>query len=124
MRAYDPHQTPDPEKWLGLDEAERHALVEAHHRLAKVELPNATLHAVIHTVVENQLAMGIPEVRSALERLIGEGLDRHDALHAIGSLLAERMYEVLEGSAKGLEPNQAYLLKLEQLTAEKWRDSL
>jgi hypothetical protein len=39
--------------------------------------------------VETQLAEGHAEATAALDRLLQEGLDRHEALHAIGSVLAE-----------------------------------
>jgi hypothetical protein len=52
-----------------------------------VRLPNAQLHAVIHVVVENQLALGEEVVVETLARLQREGLGRHDGVHAIGSFL-------------------------------------
>jgi hypothetical protein len=33
-----------------LDEGEQIALIEEYHRRAKIDLPRATLHAVIHTI--------------------------------------------------------------------------
>jgi hypothetical protein len=43
-------------------------------------------------MVEAQIALGdeTPASRIA-QRLIGEGLDRHDAIHAIGMVLAEHI---------------------------------
>src|SRR5438132_12245991 len=74
VKRYDPQHARDPEAWLALDEAERTALVLQYHRRARVRLPNARLHATIHVVVENQVALGdeIP-VRRTLERLRAEG---------------------------------------------------
>ena len=76
IERYDPQHAPDPEAWLALDEGERTELVLQYHRRARVRLPNARLHATIHVVVENQVALGdeIP-VRRTLERLRAEGLD-------------------------------------------------
>jgi hypothetical protein len=46
-----------------------------------------------HVIVENQVALGEAyPVQSVLLRLMEEGLDRHDAIHAIGSVLAERLF--------------------------------
>ncbi len=47
----------------------------------------------MHVVVENQIAMGdeIP-VRDTLVRLMSEGLDRHDAVHAIATVLTNLIY--------------------------------
>ena len=95
MNRYDPSQTPDPTEWLELDEQERVVLVERNHRRAHVELPDITLHATIHVVVENQLASRDDPVVRALARLMKEGLTRHDAVHAIGSVVSEYIFEAL-----------------------------
>src|SRR6266478_8172331 len=115
---YDPHHAPDPEAWLALDEGERTELVLQYHRRARVRLPNARLHATIHVVVENQVALGdeIP-VRRTLERLRTEGLDRHDAVHAVGSVLAKRIYDLLKEGLPAGDPNEPYWAELESLTA-------
>lgn len=91
---YDPEVAPDSVEWLVLEEGERILLVEAFHRDARIPLPKSAraLHAAIHAVVENQLAMDDQAiVRDTLQRLLEEGLNRHDALHAIGAILAERI---------------------------------
>ena len=41
-----------------IEEGEREILVEDYHERAGIELPNAHVHAAIHVVVENQIAMG------------------------------------------------------------------
>ena len=88
MERYDPLKAPDPKEWLSLDEQERIDLVQDYHRRARVELPNATGHAIAHVIVENQIALGDElAVERTLNRLVAEGLDRHDAIHAIGSVL-------------------------------------
>ena len=119
---YDPQRAPDPKTWLALDEEERIVLVLQYHRRARVRLPNARLHATIHVVVENQVALGdeIP-VRRTLERLRAEGLDRHDAVHAAGSVLAKRIYDLLKEGLPAGDPNEPYWAELESLTAEGWR---
>ncbi|BCB27870.1 hypothetical protein SKTS_27560 [Sulfurimicrobium lacus] len=99
---YDPEVTPDPAEWLALDEGERIQLVEAFHREARIPLPKSAraLHAAIHAVVENQLAMDDQAiVRDTLQRLLEDGLTRHDALHAIGSVLAERIADAYQESS-------------------------
>jgi len=46
------------------------------------------MHGVAHVIVENQIAAGDSTVEPVtLARLMREGLDRHDAIHAIGSVL-------------------------------------
>jgi hypothetical protein len=130
MRAYDPLIEPSPADWLALDEQVRIDLVEAYHRRAGIHVPRATLHAIMHAIVENQIALGdqLP-VRRTAERLMAEGLDRHDAIHAIGSVLAVHLNNItreVTSDAKpnkrdlNRDPNDAYFTELERLTAEQW----
>ena len=80
---YDANRAQDPEWWLSLDEQEQISLVLEHHRATGVQLPNAKIHAVTHVVVENQVLLGgETPVAAALDRLMQEGLSRHDAVHA------------------------------------------
>ena len=83
---------------------------------------DAQLHAVIHVIVENQLALGEEVVAETLARLQKEGLDRHDALHAIGSVLAADLYELMQDGAEATgEAYRRYLERLKKLTAKNWR---
>jgi hypothetical protein len=118
---YDPDVAPKPAEWLALDEGEQIALVEAYHRHAGIDLPQATLHAVIHAVVERQLAMQLPQVVDTLRRLQQEGLDRHDAIHAIGSVLAEHMRALMTDELDVPNPNPIYFAALGRLSAASWR---
>ncbi len=54
---------------------------------------------------------------------MAEGLDRHDALHAIGMELAVHMNDLVRKGEAGADPNQPYYDALERLTAEGWRRS-
>lgn len=123
MERYDPEMPPVPEAWLALDDDESVLLVKEFHRRSRERAPNAVLHASMHVVVENQIAMGdsLP-VTATLERLISEGLDRHDAIHAVASVLAEHMYTLMKkpGDVSG-NPNQLYYDGLSRLTADDWR---
>ena len=118
---YDPDIAPLPSEWLALDEAERIALTDRFHRDAGVVLPNILVHSAIHASVETQLAMGLPSVTDALRRLRAEGLDRHDALHAIGAVLAERMWNVVRSEPGPDDPNAIYFAALDKLSAANWR---
>jgi hypothetical protein len=122
--AYDPLVAPDPDDWLVLDEDERTEMVMDFHRRARIRLPNAKVHAVLHVVVENQIAEGdaLP-VRRTLERLMGEGLDRHDAIHAIGTVLIGHMNDLMKAGQVEGDPNLPYFAELERLTAAGWRRS-
>lgn len=120
-KLYNPLRAPDPQAWLALDEMERIELARRYHKRARVELPNPRVHAVVHAVVENQAAMGDETpVAAALERLRGEGLDRHDAIHAVGTVLAEYLWEGLRGTE--IDPD-AYYDAVTRLTAQGWLDS-
>lgn len=124
--AYDPLVEPDPTLWPALDEQEQIDLVEDYHRRARLKAPRATAHAIMHVIVENQIAEdeALPAKRAA-ERLISQGLDRHEAIHAIGSVLIGHMNDLLkQGKPRdGSDPNAAYFAELERLTAEAWRRS-
>jgi hypothetical protein len=122
MRRYDPLKAPNSEEWLALDEQESIILVEDYHRRAGIRLPNATLHATMHAVVENQIALGDETpARRVMQRLMDEGLDRHQAIHAIGSVLLEHIHDLLKNQPNpGTEPNKPYFAALERLTAEGW----
>ncbi len=122
IEEYDPLKAPDPEQWLETDEEERHYLIHEYHENAGIEIPGMLMHTTIHTVVENQIAMGDETlVPATLQRLIDEGLDRHQALHAIGTVLIERLQNAMsdEGTKKNI--TRDYYRKLKKLTARKWR---
>ena len=118
---YDPDTSPRPAEWLQLDEAERLEIVTAYHRRHRIRLPNAELHAVIHVVVENQLALGEAAVARVVTRLQTEGLSRHDAIHAVGSILAEHLYDLMREGADTREAYADYMERLSKLTAASWR---
>ncbi len=129
IRKYDPLDEPAPQQWLATDEQQRIDLVFAYHRRAGISLPNETVHAVIHVIVENQIADDELPVRRTAQRLMSEGLDRHDAIHAIGSVLAGHIHDLmreagsdsrLDETKSGQDPNKAYFAELERLTAKGW----
>ena len=120
VQAYDPLNVPDPDDWQSMDEDERIMLVSAYHHEAGVELPNEQVHAVVHVVVENQIALGAETAAQAtLERLMCEGLDRHEAIHAIGSVLVDFVQELLSDEAPQ-QVNEKFDEELRKLTAAEW----
>lgn len=122
MRSYNPDKGPGSTDWLEADEGERIELVSSYHRRKKIQLPNVQLHSVIHVIVENQLALGEAVVVQTLARLQREGLDRHDAVHAIGSVLADDLYKLMHESTESTGAVYVrYLGRLEKLTADDWR---
>jgi hypothetical protein len=121
MRRYDPLVAPTPSAWLALSEDERLEMVREYHR--HIRLPNLDAHAVTHAVVENQLAEALAPAAAALRRLIADGLDRHEAIHAIGSVLTEHIWNLMNKPRSGGDPNAPYFAALEKLTAASWRNS-
>ena len=125
MNTYDADHDPDRHAWLGLDEDTKIELVVTYHRRHRSRTPRVRLHATFHTIVENQVAANEPVVVETLKRLRHEGLSRHDAVHAIASVLAAQVYDVLkhEQPETGHDPNEAYAAELRQRTAASWRES-
>lgn len=119
--AYDANSSPLP-SWLEDDESLRAAAVESYHRgLANhPAMPNPRLHALMHVIVENQLAADQPvEVRPTLERLVDDGLTRHEAIHAIGSVVAEQLFKVMN---EGVDLDRDLVTRsLATLRAASWR---
>ena len=122
MHRYDPETTPNKSGWLALDEQIRIDLAIAYHRHAKVKVPNLQVHGAIHVIVENQIAMELDAVVRAIERLQGEGLSRHDSIHAIGSVLAEYLFGTSqrEGADDPHTVNARYSAAVERLNARQW----
>ena len=122
LERYDPLQAPHPQEWLDTDELTRIAVVESYHRRAGIRLPNVRLHATFHVIVENQVALGdeTPAAKT-LERLMNEGVDRHEAIHAVASVLTDHITDVLRGSSLPSDPHAPYYAALEKLTVASWR---
>ncbi len=123
MRSYNPSKTPNQTEWLALDEGERLFLVKEFHRSHGEFGASLDAHAAIHATVETQIALDTPSVRAALGRLRVQGLSRHDAVHAIGSVLAVHLHELLtSGQPATEEANERYYEKLSKFNAEDWLD--
>lgn len=122
LPSYDPDIQPNAESWLELDEQERISLAVNFHRRAGIDLPNVKAHATFHAIVENQIALGVECVVRAIPRLMNQGLSRHDAVHAVASVLADQLYEQanlsMEDTAEVV--NARYQSAVERLTAKAW----
>jgi hypothetical protein len=79
---------------------------------------NPRLHLMFHTIVERQLtdkSLG-PLMNDTLNQLMAKGLSRHNAVHAIGTVLAGDMWHILtEGRAFD---ESYYRTKLDQLVKD------
>jgi hypothetical protein len=84
---------------------------------------NKRLHAAAHVLVENQVAMSDATVVPAtLNRLMREGLDRHEAIHAIASVLMGVVFDTFRNpEGEQIDINAAYGRELGELTAASWR---
>ena len=89
-----------------------------------MKLENPELHAMAHVVVENQAALGeatsVP-AGTLSTRLMHEGLDRHEAIHAIASILMSIVSDVTREADDGGDVNAKYRRELAKLTAAGWR---
>jgi hypothetical protein len=122
---YDANEQPNSENWFDLDEAERIELVIDYHRRTGAQLENPELHAMTHVVVENQVALGeATPVPTTLDRLMDEGLDRHETIHAIGSILMSIIFDAVRKADDGDDINAKYSRELAKLTAAGWRSQL
>ena len=120
MDVYNPDNAPSPNGWLALSEFDRIDLAEDFHRDSGDFGGSLRAHAAIHVAVENQVALGEPEeVAAAISRLMGAGLSRHDAVHAVGSVLTEHLFPVLKAAVPFDE--KSYQRSLSSLTPESWR---
>jgi hypothetical protein len=119
---YEANDQPHSATWLELDENERVDAVMDYHRRAKAKLGNLKLRAMTHVVVENQVALGeATPVSATLNRLMHEGLDRHEAIHAIGSVLMRTVFDAFQEPDVGGDINARYGRELATLTAAGWR---
>lgn len=125
MNRYDPSIDPDPQAWLSMDEQIRIELVEQYHKRAKVRLPSMTAHAAVHAMVENQLAQQYLPSVNALKRLQSQGLTRHDAIHAIGSVFMELYHAACQepGTAGEFNIQDRFEKTVNRLTARQWLES-
>jgi hypothetical protein len=125
VKKYDPDHAPNPAEWLRLDEQLRIALCAEHHRRTVDDDPaNIQAHAAFHAIVENQIAENYEPAVRAAARLAGEGLTRHEAIHAIASVLVEYLYEASKLSEKqAIEVMKVdYRAALEWLIKDRWLD--
>lgn len=101
----------------------RSQYIETWHRLARIKLPNVTAHAALHVIVENQIALDLEPVVRAMDRLRKQGLTRHDAIHAIGSVVAENLFGILKADQNddAAASHARYCAAVERLTAVSWR---
>lgn len=123
MTFYDPEIAPESTPWLAIPEQERMRVIKNYHVASQIKLSNIKAHAAMHALVENQIATGYGPSKRAIVRLQEEGLSRHKALHAIGSVIAELYYETTM-SPPTVESGELQLRMksaIENLSAKQWK---
>lgn len=124
MDRYNPLQQPDREKWLEASESDRIDAVrefhENHDNGGFEEDEALTIHSTVHVIVENQLAEGVELLPETIAKLMRQGLNRHEAIHAIGAILTEDIFDIVRGEKAKFSLKQ-YRRKLEKITAKRWR---
>ena len=126
MESYNPENTVNSDEWLALDEGVRLQLIEDYHNTLNLPMETAALkmHCMLHVTVENQLAEAeYPIIQQTLDKLTRQGLDRHDALHAIASILCNGLFDAMRGAESEFSIKN-YRRKLEKLTAKRWKNGL
>ncbi len=115
---YDANVAPNPRDWLSLSEDERIESVMQSHDEMETE-SQTRMHAVMHVVVEGQIAMETEMVPQTVDKLVRQGLERHEAIHAIAAILTEDTFDALQGDAKTFDMKK-YRRRLDKLTAKRW----
>ena len=73
-------------------------MVRQSHEAAGIQFEEGadTVHFILHVIVENQLAMNVEPVPATVSRLTRQGLNRHEAIHAIGAIISGDLFETLK----------------------------
>lgn len=119
LTKYDPDRAPDPQRWRAQNEMDLMDIVQRYHRRAGIRLPDERIHAALHVMVENQVALGAQTpVGEAVDRLMGEGMSRHDAIHAVGAVLDKHVFQA---HSTGIPVSrEAYYADIRAVTKEAW----
>jgi len=80
---------------------------------------NPVMHLVIHQAVLNQINGELPPVNDIYQKLLAQGIDRHEATHRIGTVFMEEFYLALKADRPFDETR--YLHQLKQLVRGKSR---
>ena len=96
--------------------------MERFHVRAKIDLPSVKTHAILHPIVENPMALGVKRTVRAIPRLMGQGLSRRDAIHAMGSVYAEHFYERATWAGKDSSEDlwASWSAAIDRLSAQAW----
>ncbi|MGE0417002.1 MAG: DUF1841 family protein [Acetobacteraceae bacterium] len=125
--SYDPLQPPDPAVWQEASSEDRIRVVRAYHEAAGMSGSALTVHGGLHVTVENQIALNDPPIVAVkVQQLMAQGLDRHQALHAVASVLIDHMRRMTAPGRRPMEREalaEAYIGAVRRLNARKWLKS-
>jgi hypothetical protein len=121
--SYNPESPPAPGEWLQLPEHERVRIVATYHMVHRLKSGSAKAHAALHAIVENQAATGFGPTVRALARLQRQGLSRHEAVHAVGSIVSGFMFAAMNSPSQpdSHALQSAINSRIEALDAQSWR---
>lgn len=119
---YKASKQPDGIAWLETDESILLSLIKAYHEPIEVDLTEdeQEIHAILHLVVENQIAEEEDMVIRTVEKLTRQGLSRHESIHAVAAVLAEDIYDLAQGNIEYFDMKK-YRRRLDKLTAKRWK---
>lgn len=115
MQTYDANKTPNRNEWLALDKTKQLTLIRDYHQNESMDDRALTSHCGMHAAVETQIAQNTPGVRDALGRLRKQGIDRHNAVHAIGLILLQHMRQVALNPSSDKDLDEMFQTKLAEL---------
>ena len=120
MIKYNANSVPVPEEWLALEEEARVKLIQEYlEESGDFTGENAHLHACMQAIVENQIAADDPPATAqAVKRLMKEGLERQNALHAVAYALNNELF-FMHKNGKEFSTTR-YRTNLNKLSARKW----
>ena len=73
--------------------------VRQYHEDEGIDIPGFEIHVALHVAIENQVAMGDTHPASAvLKRVMHDAPSRHDALHALASVLANHLLSAVSAA--------------------------
>ena len=124
--SYDPGKRVDPAWWNSLGSDERVHIAEAAHVVPGAwhfPIRDSRAHAIMHVVVENLVAQGDETpIYATLQKLARQGLERHDAIHALSTVFAEHARTIGGGRADSdTPPPEAQVKRAAAMTASSWR---
>ena len=80
---------------------------------------NPVMHLVIHEAVLNQINGDLPQIAELYQELLAQDVERHEAIHRIGTVFMEEFYLALKADRPFDETR--YLLQLKQAVHGKVR---